>query len=278
MNLPDNVLPNVESTFLKHSPPHPTNIPFILWTKQIERHGFRNREWWTLERTEAVTTHKGTEVHQNNRYDFLFIEKVLMKVNTMSQIGSELLVIIWEHESVLHPYSVLFKGNVKVPSSSNMSRLLSSCVGLITLATVTISRVHFKKSQKGPFIWARAAARVCRGLGLVNEYYVGGDYSELWLLWLIALCAWQADIYIYPNHSTQHFPASLNSSLSDSEKRCYSNVTTTAQQHLSNSVGLLICYANDCCLMHNQFSVTQMVRWQQTGCYKIALYEWVSHE
>lgn len=25
--------------------------------------------------------------------------------------------------------------------------------------------------------------------------------------------------------------------------------------------------------MHNQFSVTQMVRWQQIGCYKIALRE-----
>lgn len=53
---------------------------------------------------------------------------------------------------------------------------------------------------------------------------------------------------------------------------------------LSNLVGILICYANDWCLMHNHFSVTQMVSWQQIGCYKIAMrelnymYEWVSHE
>lgn len=40
---------------------------------------------------------------------------------------------------------------------------------------------------------------------------------------------------------------------------------------LSHSAALLICYANDWYLMHNQFSVTQMVCWQQTECCKITL-------
>lgn len=90
---------------------------------------------------------------------------------------------------------------------------------------------------------------------------------------LCRLRAWQ--IWDNLNQSTQCFPAPLNSSLSDSEKCCYSNVKCRSDctTVLPNSVGILICYANDWCLMHNQFSVTQMVSWQQIGCYKIALSE-----
>lgn len=163
-------------------------------------------------------------------------------------------MIIWEHESVPHPYSAFFKGNV--PSSSNMSSHT-----LILCWSNHIGYGHPQhKSQKGLFVWARASARVCRGLTLVNEYDVGSITVNY------GYCDWQLCVLHWTHRS-------LNS-----EKRCHSDVTTSARQHLSNSLGLLICYANDCCLMHKQFSVTQMVRWQKTGCYKIALYEWVSHE
>lgn len=38
-------------------------------------------------------------------------------------------------------------------------------------------------------------------------------------------------------------------------------------------VALVICDANGSFLTHNQFNVTQMGCWQQTGCYKTALHE-----
>ena len=68
---------------------------------------------------------------------------------------------------------------------------------------------------------------------------------------------------------------SSSTELSDSEKCRYYNVKCCCgcMTVLSNSAGMLICYANDWCLMRNQFSVTQMVRWQQIGCCKIALSE-----
>lgn len=90
---------SVESTFLKHSPPHQTNIPFILLAKQVGRHGFRNREWWR----------KQKQLHHCaliKRDDLLFIDKLLILVTHWQWI----VLIYLEHESVLHPYS--FKGNV----------------------------------------------------------------------------------------------------------------------------------------------------------------------
>lgn len=113
------------------------------------------------------------------------------------------------------------------------------------------------------------AVKLCRGISLVNKDHIGRDYTELWLLRLTAL-----QTGYNQNHSTQ--PAPLNSSLSDPEKcnvKCHYDCTTV----LSNSVGMLICYANGWCLMHNQFSVTQMLGWQQIGCYRIALSELKYH-
>ncbi len=111
--------------------------------------------------------------------------------------------------------------------------------------------------------------KLCRGLRLVNKDYVGGDYTELRLLRMTAECV--TDMML--NQATQRFPAPLNSSLSDSEKYFYSNFKRgyNCTTVLSNSVGRLICHANDWCLMQSQFSVTQMVSRQQIGCYKKSL-------
>lgn len=174
----------------------------------------------------------------------------------------------------------------KVLLSSSISCLLSSHDSLITLVMVPLGSAITKKPKGGACLSACnrncvTGAKLYRGISPVNKGCVGGDYTELWPLRLIALHAvCLADRIAYkPDHWTQHFLSPLDASLSDSEKCCYFNIkchqdSTTV---LSYSERILICYANNCCLMHNQFSVIQMVCWQQIECYKIALRELKYH-
>lgn len=195
-------------------------------------------------------------------------------------------MISFERESVLCPYSALVRGNVKsvvkqqyVPPAA--APWQSNHIGY----SHPRQGVFQKKPKGGVCVLNRChrycitAVKLCRGLSLVNKDYVGGRVTGCW--------DWQHAVYLADRIQPDPLTNTTFSPLSDSEKCCHSNVKChyNCTAVLSNSVGILICYANDWCLMHNQFSATQMVSWQTNWVLqnslewmKIPLYEWVSHE
>lgn len=86
--------------------------------------------------------------------------KLLILVNNFEQM-SVYCTIYFKGESVLHSYSSLFKGDVKLLLSTDQKR---RCVFECRLL-----RLH-------------NYVKLYRGLSLVNKDCVGGDYTELWSL------------------------------------------------------------------------------------------------
>lgn len=171
-------------------------------------------------------------------------------------------LIYLEHESALHPHS--FKGNVK-SGMKQPSALVSRQSNPIRYGHPRQSALQ-KKPKEG------VCLSVCCHEGVrapFREHYIEGEYSY-YDSSDKRLCVFGRQIH----------PESLDTASSNSSELAplwfwemllllrYYDCTTAWY----NSVGVLICDANDCCLMHNPFSVTQMVSWQQTACYKIALW------
>lgn len=101
-------------------------------------------------------------------------------------------MIYLERESVLQPYSSLFKGNVK---SAIKQQYEPSAIVPRQSNHVGYGRPRqnaIRKAKKEACVFERSwttAAKVWRGLSLVNKDYFGGDYTELGLLRWTALHA-----------------------------------------------------------------------------------------